>query len=165
MTDQAAELDACAALSVIPVDTGIAVAYSDPVNNIFSRCGMRAYQLTIPVENKPGVIAPVTEILAREKINIRATTISSFGAQGFLNLIVDDPDAACTVLQKEGIGVELKEVIAVLIPDSPGGFNRLVQCLARHGINIENAYGFVIESRKHAVIVLNVRSPETVRRL
>lgn len=124
---------------------------------------MRAYQLTIPVENRPGVIAPITAILAREKINIRATTISSFGDQGFLNLIVDDPNAACKALKKEGIGVDLKEVIAVLIPDSPGGFDRLVQCLARHHINIENAYGFVIESSKHAVIVLDVRNPDVVR--
>ncbi|MCX8042718.1 MAG: hypothetical protein N3B18_01165, partial [Desulfobacterota bacterium] len=74
-------------------------------------------------------------------------------------------DAAVTALHKAGIAVELKEVIAVLIPDSPGGFDRLVQCLAQHGINIENAYGFVIESRKHAVIVLDVKQPDTVREL
>lgn len=124
---------------------------------------MQAYQLTIPVENKPGVLARVTEILAREKINIRATTISSFGDRGFLNFIVDDPEGAEKALKKAGIAVELREVIAVLIKDSPGGLDRLVQHLARHSINIENAYGFVIESRKNAVFVLEVKDPDTVK--
>jgi len=126
---------------------------------------MHAYQLTIPVENKPGVLASVTAILAREKINIRATTISSFGNRGFLNFIVDDPEAAEKALKKAGIAVELREVIAVLIKDSPGGLDRLVQYLAANSINIENAYGFVIESRKHAVFVLEVQNPKQVKEL
>ncbi len=118
---------------------------------------MHAYQLTIPAENKPGVLARVTSTLSHEKINIRATTISSFGDKGFFNLIVDDPGRARKALQKEGIDVELKEVIAVLIKDSPGGLDHLVHLLADKNINIENAYGFVIESRKDAVFVLEVK--------
>jgi len=126
---------------------------------------MQAYQLTIPADNKPGVLARVTALLNREKINIRATTISSFGEKGFFNLIVDDPQRAEKALKKEGIAVDLKEVIAVLINDQPGGLDRLVQSLARENINIENAYGFVIESRKNAVFVLEVKSPAQVKEL
>lgn len=126
---------------------------------------MQAYQLTIPADNRPGVLARVTALLSREKINIRATTISSFGDKGFFNLIVDDPQRAEKVLKKDGIAVALKEVIAVLINDQPGGLDRLVQCLARENINIENAYGFVIESRKNAVFVLEVKIPAQVKEL
>ncbi|NLC70817.1 MAG: ACT domain-containing protein, partial [Desulfuromonadaceae bacterium] len=107
---------------------------------------MKAYQLTIPAKNQPGVLARVTSILAREKINIRATTISSFGDYGFFNLIVDDVEGGEKILKKEGIEVELKEVIAVLMKDQPGGLDKLMKILAAAGVNIENAYGFVIES-------------------
>ena len=118
---------------------------------------MKAYQLTIPAENKPCVLGQITSILAREKINIRSATISSFGDSGFINLIVNNPKQGQKVLSKEGIPVELKEVIAVLIEDRPGGLDKLLQILYAENINIENGYGFVIESRKNAVFVLDVK--------
>ncbi len=118
---------------------------------------MKAYQLTIPAENKPGVLAKVTSILARKKINIRSATISSFGDSGFINLIVNNPKLGEKVLRKEGIPVELIEVIAVLIEDRPGGLDKLLQILFKENINIENGYGFVIESRKNAVFVIDVK--------
>ena len=105
---------------------------------------MKAYQLTIPVENKPGVLAQITSILARKNINIRSATISSFGASGFINLIVNDPKQGHKALTKEGIPVEFKEIIAVLIEDRPGGLDKLLQILSGDNINIENGYGFVI---------------------
>lgn len=124
---------------------------------------MKAYQLTIPAENKPGVLAHITSVLARKSINIRAVTISSFGDRGFINLIVNDPKEGHKVLSKEGIPVELKEVIAVLIEDRPGGLDKLLQVLHTEHINIENGYGFVIESRKNAVFVLDVHDPAHTR--
>ena len=117
---------------------------------------MKAYQLTIPAKNKPGVLARVTSILAQKKINIRSATISSFGDSGFINLIVNNPKMGHKVLTKEDIPVELKEVIAVLIEDRPGGLDNLLQALLAENINIENGYGFVIESRKNAVFILDV---------
>ena len=127
---------------------------------------MIAYQLTVPVENAPGRLAKVTEVLRKEKINIRAITISSFGSQGFFNILVDDPRGGQRALKSNGIEVDLKEVIAVLIDDKPGGLDRLVQYLAENSINIENAYGFVLESFKNAVFVIDVDDiKKTVRLL
>ena len=126
---------------------------------------MKAYQLTIPAENKPGVLARVTSILAQKKINIRSATISSFGDSGFINLIVNNPKLGHKVLSKEGINVELKEVIAVLIGDRPGGIDKLLQVLLAENINIENGYGFVIESRKNAVFILDVKNLEKAKEL
>mgnify|MGYP000570399958 CR=1 FL=1 len=117
---------------------------------------MLAHQLTIPAQNKPGMLARVTSVLAREKINMRAISISSFGDHGFFNLIVDEPKRAHKALTKEGLTVELKEVVAVLIDDRPGGLDLLVQLLAAEKINVENAYGFVLETHKNAVFVVEV---------
>jgi hypothetical protein len=126
---------------------------------------MKAYQLTIPVENKPGVLAQITSILARKNINIRSATISSFGASGFVNLIVNNPKQGQKALAKEGLPVELKEIIAVLIEDRPGGLNKLLQILFDENINIENGYGFVIESRKNAVFVIDVNDIDRAKDL
>ena len=112
-------------------------------------------QLSIFAENKPGSLARVTAILSKTKINIRATTISTSDTFGVISLIVDNPEQACKALSDEGVMVTLKDVIAVLIDDRPGGLDRLVQLLYKEKINIVNAYGFVLDSAKSAVFVID----------
>ena len=126
---------------------------------------MKAYQLTIPADNKPGILARITSILTRKNINIRSASITSFGERGFINLLVNKPKLGHKVLNKEGIPAELKEIIAVLIDDRPGGLDKLLQSLAAQNMNIESGYGFVIESRKHAVFVLEIEDSERARDL
>jgi hypothetical protein len=126
---------------------------------------MVAYQLSVFAENKPGRLAKVTGILGREKINIRAISISTSDAFGVINILVDDPKRAHTVLSKEGLTVSLKEVVAVLIEDKPGGLDKLIQLLYAENINIENAYGFVLESWKKAVFVVDVDQLEKTQEL
>jgi len=117
---------------------------------------MISYQISIFAENKPGRLAKITGILGREKINIRAITISSSDAFGVINILADDPKRAKKVLTKEGLTVSLKEIVAVIIEDKPGGLDKLIQLLAENGINVENAYGFVLESWEKAVFVVDV---------
>ena len=126
---------------------------------------MKAYQITVLAENKPGILAHVTSTLAKKNINIRSVSITSFGDSGQINLIVNDPNRAQKALSKENIPAELKEVIAVLIKDQPGGLDKLLQVLRAENINIENGYGFVIESRKDAVFVLEIKNPERSKAL
>jgi hypothetical protein len=117
---------------------------------------MVTYQLSIFAENKPGRLAAVTRVLAKEKINIRATTIATSDTFGVINLIVDDPGRAEAALTKAGMTVTLSQVLAVVIPDQPGGLDRLTQLLFAEGININNAYGFVLEGHRKAVFVVSV---------
>ncbi len=121
---------------------------------------MIARQLSVFAENKPGSLARVTRVLSREKINIRATTISTSDAFGVINLIVDDPEAAYKALSAEGIMVTMKDVLAVLIDDRPGGLDRLIQLLYNEKLNITNAYGFVLEAAKSAVFVLDIEQKQ-----
>jgi hypothetical protein len=126
---------------------------------------MIAYQLSIFAENKPGRLAKVTGILKKGKINIRAITISTSDAFGVINALVDDPESARALLEGEGLTVSLKEVIAVVMEDRPGGLDSLIQLLFERGINIENAYGFVLESRKKAVFVVDVDQLEETQKI
>lgn len=117
---------------------------------------MFAYQIAVFAENKPGRLAKVTRILASHKVNIRAITIATSDEFGVIHLLVDDPARGQKALLKEGLAVNLKRVIAVLIDDRPGGLDKLVQLLREENVNVENAYGFVLESRKRAVFVIDV---------
>ncbi|MBN2255902.1 MAG: ACT domain-containing protein [Deltaproteobacteria bacterium] len=126
---------------------------------------MVAYQISVFAENKPGRLAKVTSILAREKINIRAISISSSDDFGVINVMADEPKRALEVLEQEGLTVGLREVVAVLIEDKPGGLDKLIQLLYKEKINIENAYGFVLESWKRAVFVVDVDQMEKTQQI
>ncbi|MFA6413973.1 MAG: ACT domain-containing protein [Syntrophales bacterium] len=126
---------------------------------------MIASQLSIFSENKPGKLAAVTSILAKEKVNIRATTISTSDTFGVINLIVDDPERAQAALTRTGMLVKIRRVLAVLLDDQPGGLDKLAQLLAKENINVNNAYGFVLENRVSAVFVLDVDQPEKAEQI
>ena len=129
---------------------------------------MTVHQLSVFAENKPGQLARITRILSKEKINIRATTIATSHTYGVINLIVDDPKRAQKALSAEGLMVTMKQVIAVVIDDKPGSLDKLTQLLYRENVNIENAYGFVLESWKTAVFVVDVdyleKAQEVIRK-
>lgn len=126
---------------------------------------MIAYQVAVLAENKPGQLAGVTSVLAKADINIRATTISTTDATGVINLIVDDPKLAAKALAKAGMSAHLKNVLAVLIPDKPGGLDKLMQLLYKKGVNINNACGFVLECAEKAVFVVDVDQIEKTEEL
>ncbi len=75
------------------------------------------------------------------------------------------PRGPRTALTKAGMTVTLSRVLAVVIPDQPGGLDRLTQLLFAEGININNAYGFVLEGRRKAVFVVSVDQIEKAEAL
>jgi hypothetical protein len=126
---------------------------------------MIAHQLSVFAENKSGRLAAVIHILAMENISIRATTIATSDTFGVINLIVNDPKRAEAALTKAGMMCHLREVLAVVIDDKPGGLDRLTQLLAKENIDINNAYGFVLESREKAVFVVDVEQIEKTQKI
>ncbi len=126
---------------------------------------MIASQLSIFSENKPGKIAAVTSVLAKENVNIRATTISISDTFGVINLLVDDPERAQAALTRTGMLVKIRNVLAVLLDDQPGGLDRLAQLLTKENVNVNNAYGFVLENRVSAVFVVDVDRLEKAERI
>jgi len=124
-----------------------------------------AHQLSVFAENKPGRIERITGILAEAQVNIRAITIASSNGFGVVKLLVDRPEEALGRLKDAGLSVSLQEVLAVPMEDRPGGLHRVLQVLANQGINVEDAYGFVEESGRRAVLVVEVEDPREAERL
>lgn len=121
---------------------------------------VKVKQISIFLENKSGRLAKVTKILGENSINIRALSIADTTDFGILRLIVNDPEKAWDVLKGEGFTVSSTEVIAVLIPDHPGGLASVLQSLEDLGINIEYMYAFVGKSHGEAVVVFKVDAIE-----
>jgi len=115
-----------------------------------------ASQVSVFVENKPGRVSRIARVLGDQGINIRAITISDRGEYGLINIVPDDPDRAEKLLSREGFSVSRQHVIAIVIDDRPGALADMAQYLNNAGVNLANAYGFILEKGKKAVIVLEV---------
>ncbi len=113
-------------------------------------------QVSVFLENKSGRLAEVCQVLGREDINIRALCIADTSDFGILRLIVDDPDAAVEVLQDEGFSVGSTGVLALRIPDRPGGLGEVLGELQAKGINVEYMYAFFITIAGDAVVLFKV---------
>ncbi len=115
-------------------------------------------------ENKPGKLEGVTILLAGEGVNIRAITIADSGDFGVIKLLVDDPEKAVSILTGHGMVAALKEVVAARVPDRPGGLLQIARTLTEHKINVDDAYGFVLQSGESGVFVIQVKNPEEASR-
>jgi len=113
-------------------------------------------QISIFLENKSGRLARVTRVLADNNINIRALSIADTTDFGILRLIVNDPDVAHRVLKESGFSVNSADVIAVEIPDIPGGLADPLEYLRESGINIEYLYAFLTRASEAALVVFRV---------
>jgi hypothetical protein len=115
-----------------------------------------AHQISVFVENKPGRIERVTELMAKANVNIRAFTVMGTYEYGVMKFLVDNPDKALEALKAHGISANKREIIAILMDDRPGGLNRVARIFGQRKVNLEDAYGFVIEDKKRAVMVVDV---------
>ncbi len=114
---------------------------------------MKVEQIAVFLENKSGRLAEVTEVLARAGINIRALSLADTTDFGILRLIVTNTDLAKTVLKENGFTVGKTEVIAVEVPDRPGGLAEILRAVNTQGINVEYMYAFVQHSGSDAIII------------
>lgn len=114
---------------------------------------MKVEQISIFIENKSGRLAEITRILGEAEINIRALSLADTSDFGILRLIVNDGGKATTVLKEAGFTVNRTEVVAVEVPDRPGGLSAILQALDQEAINVEYMYAFVERCGGNAVII------------
>lgn len=114
---------------------------------------MKVEQISIFLENKSGRLAEVTEVMAKGGINIRALSLADTADFGILRLIVNDTEKAKQILRDNGFTVGKTEVVAIEVPDRPGGIAVILNALKGEGVNVEYMYAFVQKSGENAIIV------------
>lgn len=110
-------------------------------------------QISIFLENRAGRLAEVARLLGDAGVNIRALSLADTSDFGILRLIVNDVQKALQVLRDSRHTVSLTDVIAVEIPDRPGGLASVLEPLRDAGINVEYMYAFVEKATDKAVVI------------
>lgn len=114
---------------------------------------MKVEQISVFLENKSGRLAEVTGTLSKGGVNIRALSLADTADFGILRLIVNDTEKAKAILKENGFTVGKTEVIALEVPDRPGGLSGILAMLDGAGINVEYMYAFVQRSGDNAIII------------
>ena len=117
-------------------------------------------QLSVFVENKSGRLADITSIIAKAGVDIRALSIADTTDFGILRLIVNKPVEAEKALRDAGLTVSLTNVIAVGIPDRPGGIADTLSAIADKNVGVEYMYEYVARNSDHAYFVMRVADNE-----
>ncbi len=114
---------------------------------------MKVEQISIFIENKSGRLAEVARVLGEKGVNIRALSLADTSDFGILRLLVDNTDVAQSTLKEAGFTVNKTEVVAVEVPDKPGGLCKILKVLDDAKINVEYMYAFVERNAGNAVII------------
>ena len=121
-------------------------------------------ELRFTVENQPGALAKVAAAFGEEKVNIDGISGTGTGDTGLICLVTDNPGKARSVLQKLGVAFEEKEAEVIDIPNHPGELGRLLDRLAKEGLNVESAYA-AVERNKIVLTVDDVARAKQLLRM
>jgi hypothetical protein len=114
---------------------------------------MKVRQISIFMENRAGRLSEVMQLVGDAGVNIRALSLADTSDFGILRLIVNDVDKAISALRKAGHTVSVTDVVAVEVPDRPGGLAGILTPLSAANVNVEYMYAFVEKATDKAVVI------------
>ena len=121
---------------------------------------MNVIQISVFLENRAGQLSNITRVLSENGVDLRAINIAETQDYGVLRIIPADAQKASSVLLENGFIMAMTPVIAVAVPDRPGGLNSLLEALAEKEIGIEYMYSVFSSNSGESIMVLQVGEAE-----
>lgn len=112
-------------------------------------------QLSIFLENESGRLAAATRAISNTGSNMSALFLADTQDFGVVRVLCDKPKTTAEKLKEEGWRAAITEVLAVKVPDQPGGLADLLEFLDKNEVNVEYGYCLTVTDG-HAVDVLKV---------
>ena len=116
---------------------------------------MSVNQVSVFLENRPGTLNKLTEVLATNKINLRALSLAETSEFGIVRMIVNDVFEAVNVLKENNFVAILTPVLAYAIADEAGYLNALLKNFSDAQVNIEYMYAFAGRERAYMIFRVN----------
>ena len=116
----------------------------------------KAKQLTVACENRPGTLAHIAKVIGDAKVNILAFLTTTSGAQGSVQVVVDNANRAKKALDAGKLSYSEADVLHVELPNLPGALGSFAAKLAAREINITSGYQTAVKGSKKASVVFVV---------
>ena len=126
---------------------------------------MKITQISIFLENRKGRLSDVCSLLGANDVNIRALTIAETESFGVLRIVVDKSDVAIKLLRDNHFVANFTDVVAIEVPDKPGGLASILKVFADNDVNIEYMYGFVEKFSDKALLVMRFEDTDFAQQI
>jgi hypothetical protein len=127
---------------------------------------MKIRQLSLFLENRPGQLRFPCTVLGEAGIDILTMSLADTQQFGILRLVVREWERAKQVLEKAGCVVNVTDVLAVDVPDRPGGLAAVLEAFEKAGLGIEYMYAFAARERgKWATLIFRLEDPDRAAKL
>lgn len=126
---------------------------------------MKITQISVFLENRKGRLYDVCSLLGENGVNIRALTIAETESFGVLRVVVDKCEAAVKLLRDHGFVANFTDVVAIEVPDQPGGLATVLKIFSENDVNIEYMYGFVEKHSDKALLVFRFEDTDFAQQI
>jgi hypothetical protein len=117
---------------------------------------MAVLQISVKLDNVPGALASLVDLLDKEDISTKAIAAASVAVDSMVRMIVNDPQKAVTILESFNFNFEVSPVLAVEVPCHPMGMNAIVKPLRDAHINIHYIYTTIERLGKETILIIGV---------
>ena len=117
-------------------------------------------QLSVFLQNEAGRLARMCRVLGDAGHNMHVLMVADTQEYGVARMLCDRPHSARRALEAAGFAVSITRVVAVEVPDRPGGLAEVLELMGREGVNVEYMYCFVRPGAEVAVDIFRVEDPD-----
>ena len=121
-------------------------------------------QITVVVADKVGVLAELSYLLGKARVNIEAISAEVQGGKSVINLVVSDEKKAEMILKSNGYHVLAGEMLVVRVKDAPGALSEISKKLQKAKINIESIY-LLTRGEGYSLDALMVDKPKKAKKV
>jgi hypothetical protein len=119
---------------------------------------MKIRQLSLFLENRPGQLRVPCKILGEAGIDVLTMSLADTQQFGILRLVVKDYEKARQALEAQGVVVNVTELLAVDVPDRPGGLAGVLEGFEKAGLSVEYMYPYARGPK--ATLLFRVEDPD-----
>ncbi|MEI8172619.1 MAG: hypothetical protein WCH07_03945 [Deltaproteobacteria bacterium] len=117
---------------------------------------MAVMQISVQLDNVPGALTKLIDILDKEDISIKAISVASSSEHSMIRLVANNPQRAAAILDNFHLNYELTPVLAVEVPSHSAGLNAIIKPLSKTDINILYLYTTIERIGKKTIVILGV---------
>jgi hypothetical protein len=126
---------------------------------------MKVQQVSVFLENRRGRLHEACEVLAKANVNLITLALADTADFGVMRCIVAEPGQAAQALKDNGFTAIINDVLAIEVPDRPGGLAEILDVLDAGDVNIEYIYAFSQSNRDRAVLVFRFSDTDAAIRI
>ncbi len=124
---------------------------------------MAIKQYRLETANVSGKLSNLSDVLGKHGVNIRAISVGLESADiSSISIVVDDPRKAKNALSAENMEYKETSVLAVEMPDHPGGMNAVLKPLRDAKINVLTMYPYIGRAT-NPIMILEVDNTDVAK--